>query len=72
MQPRPDPRRRVIIAWNTPPAVATFDPAHHRATNALARRPYCYANPKINAPCQPDCPRATEDFGIIATKPPFL
>jgi len=23
--------------WNTPPAVSIFDPAHHRATNALAR-----------------------------------
>ena len=35
MQPRPDPRRRLIIAHrNTPPAVSTLEPARHRATKA--------------------------------------
>ena len=39
IQPRPCPRRRLIIAYleRAPPSVSILDPTHHRATKALAR-----------------------------------
>jgi hypothetical protein len=36
MQPRADPRRRLILIMEYAPAVSTLDPAHQRATKALA------------------------------------